>query len=219
MKELQDFVQMEARALPVIILADVSSSMSGEKIVKLNESIKEMLSVFSESEELRAEIHVSVITFGASVEEYVPLQAARNIEWSDMQVSGATPMGEAMALAKDLIENKERIPSRSYRPTIILVSDGGPNDSGWERSMDALIHTGRSAKADRMAMAIGSDADKNMLQSFLDDPEKEVFVAEDASRISTFFKFVTMSVTSRSRSSNPNIVPSQGDIEAIVDDY
>ena len=32
MVELKDFVQMEARALPVIILADVSTSMSGERI-------------------------------------------------------------------------------------------------------------------------------------------------------------------------------------------
>lgn len=219
MVELKDFVQMEARPLPVIILADVSSSMSGDKIIKLNESIKEMLQAFSASEELRAEIHVSIITFGATVEEYCLLQPARNIKWMDMQVSGATPMGGAMALAKDLIEDKERIPSRSYKPTIILVSDGGPNDAGWEQSMDALIHSGRSSKADRMAMAIGTSADKNMLQSFLDDPEKEVFVADDASKISTFFKFVTMSVTSRSRSSNPNTIPDLGDIDSIIDDY
>ncbi len=219
MVELKDFVQMEARALPVIILADVSTSMRGERITKLNQSIKEMLQAFADSEELRAEIHVAIITFGASVEEYCPLQPAKNIEWQDMEVSGATPMGAAMSLAKDLIEDKKRIPSRSYRPTIILVSDGGPNDSGWERSMDNLIHSGRSSKADRVALAIGDGADKNMLQSFLDNPKKEVYLAEDASKISTFFKFVTMSVTSRSKSSNPNVIPDLGNIDSIIDDF
>ena len=58
-----------------------------------------------------------------------------------------------------------------------------------------------------MALAIGGDADVDMLQQFLGDEKKQVFVAADARRIKDFFLFVTMSVTARSRSVNPNEVP------------
>jgi hypothetical protein len=46
-----------------------------------------------------------------------------------------------------------------------------------------------------------------MLEAFLADPAKKVFRAEDARKIRGFFRFATMSVTSRSRSANPNVVP------------
>ena len=70
-----------------------------------------------------------------------------------------------------------------------------------------MTKNGRAQKADRMALAIGGDADTDMLRRFLNDEKKQVFVAADARRIKDFFQFVTMSVTARSRSANPNEVP------------
>ena len=43
-----------------------------------------------------------------------------------------------------------------------------------------------------------------MLNKFLSGTENKVFLASDASKIRDFFKFVTMSVSVRSRSQNPN---------------
>jgi uncharacterized protein YegL len=65
-------------------------------------------------------------------------------------------------MAKAMIEDKDVVPSRAYRPTVVLVSDGGPNDA-WEKPLNAFISDGRSAKCDRMAMAIGADADEAVL--------------------------------------------------------
>ena len=55
-----------------------------------------------------------------------------------------------------------------------------------------------------MAMAIGADADITMLQSFLNSAESKVFQAHEARDIHKFFKWVTMSVTARSRSATPD---------------
>jgi uncharacterized protein YegL len=220
MQELIEIVQSSARPLPVIILADVSGSMSVDgKIDALNESVREMLKTFSEAEDMRAEIHVEVITFGGeNANKHVPLWPVHKIEWRDMDAVGLTPMGQAMKMAKESIEDQNLIPSRAYRPTVILVSDGEPNDEGWEQAMDELIHSGRSAKADRMALAIGDDADVAMLNQFLDDPEKKVHRAEDAGKIKDFFKYVTMSVTYRSRSNNPNLLPAPQDL-LLLEEY
>ena len=95
------------------------------------------------------------------------------------------------------------MPSRAYRPTLVLVSDGLPNDE-WEGPLERLFGSERAAKAERFALGIGADADHDMLRRFLDDPEGRVFEAHEGREIRKFFRWVTMSVTSRSRSAEPN---------------
>lgn len=205
--ELNEFTTQSARPLPVIVLADVSGSMAADgKIDALNQALREMISTFSSTDDLRAEIHVAIITFGGNVRLHTDLGPASRIEWADLKAGGGTPMGEVMNIAANILEDREIISGRAYRPTVVLVSDGQPTDE-WEAPLDRLTKQGRAQKADRMAMAIGADADIEMLKRFLANPEKKVFVAADARKIKDFFQFVTMSVTARTRSANPNDVP------------
>lgn len=205
--KFREFSVSSARPLPVILLADVSGSMSvSGKIDALNQSVGDMLTAFGDEDDLRAEIHAAVITFGGGADVHIPLSPASTLEWSKMTASGGTPMGRAMELAAQLINDKEAIPSRAYRPTVILVSDGQPTDQ-WENGLRQLCQEGRPSKADRMALGIGADADEAMLRRFLGDPEKPIYRADDAHRIKQFFNFVTMTVTARSRSVNPNQIP------------
>lgn len=204
---LKEFTQSRPRPLPVIMLADVSGSMSeAGKIEALNQSVDEMVSAFADDDVLRAEINVAVITFGGAARLHTPLQPASEVKWQDMQAGGKTPMGQAMHIAADLIEDRNRIPSRAYRPTVVLVSDGLPTDD-WQAGLERLTQQGRAQKAHRMALGIGADADEAMLEQFLADPESKVFHAEDARKIGSFLQLVTMSVTFRSRSGAPNHVP------------
>ena len=208
MVQLKEFTQPEPRALPVLLLLDVSGSMSVEgKIAALNQAVCQMLAAWTNEDIVRAEIQVCTITFGGEARVHMSLQPARDAQanWRDMDADGDTPMGAAMAIAAGLIEDRETIPSRAYRPTVVLVTDGQPTDD-WESGLRRLTGEGRARKADRVAMAIGADADEEMLRQYLGDPEKRVFHAEDAARISEFFRWLTMSVTTRSRSVNPNEV-------------
>jgi uncharacterized protein YegL len=51
--------------MPVIILADVSGSMTAYgKLAALNRAIAETIAIFASEQDARAEIHVAVITFG-----------------------------------------------------------------------------------------------------------------------------------------------------------
>ena len=210
-----NFTVAKAKPLPVVLLLDVSSSMGGESIKKLNIAVKEMISDFASAEKNEVEILVSIITFGAKVLLHTPYTSAKDIEWQDLTVSGSTPMGTAFSMAKAMIEDKETTPSRAYRPTIVLVSDGEPTDS-WQQPLRALVNDGRSNKCDRMAMAIGGAASNSVLNEFISGTENKVFTAADASQIQEFFKFVTMSVTTRTNSQNANVVPKPEEIEQLV---
>ncbi len=203
------FTTPAARPLPVVLLLDVSYSMSGDKIENLNKAVKDMLDTFAQEEKMETEILVSVITFGNQIDLYVPYTKASQVQWQDLQANGMTPMGTALKMAKAMIEDKKTTPPRAYRPTIVLVSDGQPNDS-WEKPLEDFISEGRSSKCDRMAMAIGRDADEIVLKRFIKPPH-ELFYAENAGQLHEFFQRVTMSVTKRTRSKNPNEIP--GSIE------
>ncbi|MDM1708058.1 vWA domain-containing protein [Thiopseudomonas alkaliphila] len=206
------FTTPTAKPLPVVLLLDVSSSMSGDKIENLNKAVEDMLDTFAQEEKMETEILVSVITFGNQVELQVPYTKASQVQWQGLQANGMTPMGTALKMAKAMIEDKETTPSRAYRPTIVLVSDGQPNDS-WERPLEDFISEGRSSKCFCWAMGIGQGADKGVLERFISktpflakDVPNRVFDAREAKDIHQFFQMVTMSLTRRSQSSNPNVV-------------
>ena len=193
----------KARPLPVILLLDRSGSMCGEKISTLNSAVNEMIQSFKTAGQGEVEINLGVISFGSSVDYVIPLQPVSTITGFALHSDGMTPMGMALKMAKDLIEDKEIIPSKGYRPAVVLVSDGAPNDD-WEEPMQNFIGSGRSSKCERFAMAIGTSQEDPVLNKFLSGTENKVFLASDASKIRDFFKFVTMSVSVRSRSQNPN---------------
>ena len=118
-------------------------------------------------------------------------------------------------MAKGIIEDKTKLPSNAYRPVVLLVSDGqpyNPTDPGnkkFEIQLNQFVATGRTAKCDRWSLAIGADADVVMLKRFLDHPEKEVCYVEDAADIHKFFRFISSSTIQRSKSTSPNVVPTE----------
>ncbi|MDF5716706.1 MAG: hypothetical protein PUP93_23250 [Rhizonema sp. NSF051] len=58
MSKFNTFTVPDARRMPVIILADISGSMSVDgKIGTLNRAIAEMIASFAQEEDVRASIH------------------------------------------------------------------------------------------------------------------------------------------------------------------
>lgn len=203
-RTMKSFTAATARPLPVLVLADTSGSMSVDgKIEALNTALSEMIDTFVEEDEGKAEIHVGIITFGIRARIHQEPAPASKVVFQALPADGSTPMGGAFDLVRELIEDREKISGRAYTPTIVLVSDGQPNDA-WESALDRLLESERARKAQRFALGIGEDADAAVLRRFLNDPEGRVYGASDARQIKTFFRAVTMSMCSRSRSVNPN---------------
>ena len=206
------FTAPTAKPLPVILVLDVSGSMAGAKIQNLNDAVRDMLGTFRDTENSEIEIHVAIITFGAEVRLHQALGSASAIAWHALDASGMTPLGTALKMAKAMIEDKNVVPSRAYRPTVVLVSDGQPTDD-WQQPLADFIKDGRSSKCDRMAMAIGADADESVLGKFIEGTKSRLFYAENAKQLRDFFRFVTMSVTIRTQSKDKNVVPEPSAIE------
>jgi uncharacterized protein YegL len=81
------------------------------KIETLNRSLREMIAAFSNEDDLRAEVHIGVIAFGGSkAEAKHPLAPASKLAWDDLKASGKTPLGSALALASNWLEDKSISP-------------------------------------------------------------------------------------------------------------
>jgi uncharacterized protein YegL len=219
---LNEFVVSKPRPMPVFVLADTSGSMAGEKIQSLNSALNNMIGALAKVQDLRGQIQLAVITLGGQVDVRQPLAPVTEIVLPELEARGNTPMGAAFTLLREQIENPEVVPLRAFGPTVVLISDGSPTDLpaalrerlvngtatkedflGWA-PLAALHASERARKCVRLAMGIGRDADYTMLQAFLNNPDIPVIRAQDARGILKFFQWVTMSVTSRSVSRDPN---------------
>lgn len=220
MNSLSEFSLPKPRPLPVILLLDASGSMAqNNKITSLNDAVAEMIRSFAQLDSNQIEIHVASVIFNGQAaylqQDLIPVQ---DIAYQPIVAEGRTPMGSAFDSACDLIENQEKIPSRAYAPTLVLVSDGEPTDD-WKTALQKLLQSPRATKAQRFALAIGDDANVDMLKAFVSHPEKRVFKAAEATQIHHFFHQVTMSVTQRFYSQNPNMTDMIDMTEGDLFDY
>lgn len=196
------------RPLPVIVAIDRSGSMSRNgKIDALNMALRDFIRSLKE-EESEVDIKISLFSFGGdnAICE-LPLTSVNEIDPDTylFQAHGRTPMGQVFTMIKEMIEDRNIVTSRSYKPTLVLLTDGIPTDD-YKKPLEKLINNGRSQKSFRIAMAIGDDADKNMLSAFVSSPE--LLISGDQARdIKKFFRFVTMSVTARMKSQTPDVLP------------
>jgi len=200
-----NYTAPEPKYIPVVLLLDTSYSMQGSKIDNLNKAVKTMIEEFKKVQTKERFIKVAIITFGnGGVQLHTKnMENVLDINFQDLSVGGSTPMGTALRMAKDMIEDRNIITSRDYRPAVVVVSDGQPNDE-WRKPLDDFINTGRTKKSDRLALAIGSDADIDVLNRFIEGCDNPVFFAQEAKDIVDKFKQITMSVTMRTKSTNPN---------------
>lgn len=212
---ISNFIKKEGRALPVFILLDVSGSMRGEKIETVNVALKEMINSFKKIENPKGIIELCIIAFGNQKAEIIkPLSQISDNDVYTFEAKGNTPMGMAFDTVREMIEDETVVSTRSYTPTVVLISDGNPTDYDAEgkslediMAWDSLVslHSGaRCSKATKLAMGIGSDVDSNILKAFINNDEIPVISARDNKTISKFFEWVTMSISVRSVSANPN---------------
>ncbi|BAY80314.1 von Willebrand factor type A (plasmid) [Nostoc linckia NIES-25] len=193
----------QRRPLPVIVLADVSTSMEGEKINTLNAALAEMHQKFQTVHDTRSEIHTAIITFASNAQQILSLTPVEKVKMPILTAAGTTSMGAAFNVALQLLQDEQQLPKRSYLPTLVLVSDGQPNDD-WEEPLKKLLDSDRGKRAVRLALGIGDDCDFDVLKRFVNHPEIPVVRAAEVSKLMDFFRFVSMSVMARSVAQNPN---------------
>jgi uncharacterized protein YegL len=186
--------ELANRPLHFIWIVDCSGSMGMDgKIQELNTAINEAIPHMQNVAEdnPNADVLVRAIAFSTGARWHIsqPIPIA-DFKWEDMQAGGVTEMGRAMSLVADELQ---RLPSRGLPPVLVLLSDGMPTDD-FSRGHQALMTQPWGKKAVRVAIAIGKDADHEVLQKFIGHPEITPLQANNPEALKHYIKWASTSV-------------------------
>jgi uncharacterized protein YegL len=184
---------MARRTGHFIWLLDCSGSMSvNGKIASLNTAIRDALPEMRTVARANpaSQLLVRTVTFSNGARWHgsgaTPVES---FTWTDVSASERTDMGAAFRLVADEFQSG-RMPTRAMRPVLALVSDGQPTDD-WRAALRAIDGSDWGRKAVRVAIAIGSDADKGMMQEFLADPEQPVLEARNGKQLAAAIRWAS----------------------------
>ncbi|MEQ1787081.1 MAG: VWA domain-containing protein [Acidimicrobiales bacterium] len=159
------------RPLHLYLLVDRSGSMEGDKIQSVNTVIEETLPLLRN--EAANNPHVSVLVgvaaFSEAVEWLTPAPVpVEEYVWTDLVASGRrTAMGAALESLGGVL-GAIGTETRALPPVAVLVSDGAPTDD-FEAGLAALLSQPWGARASRVAIGIGQNADYGVLKRFASD--------------------------------------------------
>ncbi len=160
---------MARRQLHFVWILDCSGSMNANgKIQALNTALTETLPLLRAAalENVTADVLVRAVTFsdGAQwhIEEPTPVESFR---WAAANAAGLTDMGAALSLVAKAMQSPW-MPDRALAPVLVLVSDGQPTDD-FRAGLTELLETKWGRRATRLAVAVGRDADREVLQEFI----------------------------------------------------
>ena len=166
---LDDVVSVPRRTMTLFFVIDTSGSMAGNKIGAVNDAVENVLPMLDEisASNPDAEIKVAALEFSSGCNWlYDEPKLASEFVWQDVTASGLTSLGAAcQELNTKLSRNGfMQTPSGSFAPAIILLSDGGPTDDFY--GLSKLKANNWFKNAIKIAIAIGDDADKDVLTQF-----------------------------------------------------
>lgn len=178
---LVDNESIPRRRMTLFFVIDTSGSMVGSKIGSVNDAIENVLPMIGEisDENPDAEINVAALEFSTGTRWlYDEPKEAKDFIWQKVEADGLTSLGEACEeLNKKLSRNGGFMssPSGCFAPAIILLSDGGPTDN-FEYGLTTLQKNKWYKNAIKIAIAIGDDADKEVLKRFTGSSEAVITV-------------------------------------------
>lgn len=192
---------------PVVLLLDISGSMSGAPINELNQGLQQFINETAEDEAASMSVELEVITFDSSANVAMPFTPICDVDRNPapLVASGSTAMGAALDLAAKDLKTRRRMYRNagisSYRPWVVLMTDGGPNDY-WQGPADQMRRLGEEGKIQYIGIEIGPNADHATMCQIL--PAQPGPVRLQGLRFKQFFRWLTDSLRSVSSSAVSN---------------
>jgi len=162
--EAVEFAENPEPRCPCILLLDVSTSMSGEKIKALNEGLQTFQTDLNKDDLAKKRVEVAIITFASSVEVVQEFVTADQFEAPTLKAQGTTAMGEAIEKALEIISTRKKVYKENgveyYRPWVFMITDGAPTDEVEEGSQKIKWEEEKKGVAFFAVGVEGADMDK-----------------------------------------------------------
>lgn len=192
---ISDIQSVPRRTMTLFFVIDTSGSMAGNKIGAVNDAIVNVLPMIGDISDTNsdAEIKVAALEFSNSCQWlYSEPKLANEFIWQDVTAGGLTSLGEACSELSSKLSRSGFMQSASgsYAPAIILLSDGGPTDN-YKSGLSKLQSNRWFNSAIKVAIAIGDDADKDVLREFTGNMES-VFTVHNIDALKQIIRIVAV---------------------------
>lgn len=162
------------KSMVIFFLVDTSKSMEGSKLESLNKVMGDILPELIGVGEAGTDVKIAVMSFSSGWEWITPepVLIEEYQRWQNLKADGVTDLGDACEeLARKLSRNAFlHSPSLSYAPVIFLITDGYPTDN-YKKGFEMLRKNRWFQYGLKVALAIGSNVDLDVLHEFTDDEE------------------------------------------------
>lgn len=168
--DLTTNLEIPRREMVLFFIADKSGSMSGTKIQALNQAIKEVIPMLDEisANNADAKIKIACLEFSSGCNwMYENPKDPSDFIWQDLKETGLTDMGDAFKELNSKLSRSAFMQSdtSTFAPVILLLTDGDPTDD-WMGGLSKLRENKWFQQAIKIAIAIGNDANKDVLKEF-----------------------------------------------------
>lgn len=195
---------LSRRSLHFIYLCDCSGSMAAQgKMRALNQAIRQSLPLMQTAALANPEVQllVQAIAFGDRARWHIAKPTPiEQISWPDLTSGGLTAMGAAIELLLETLNRDER-PRQMLPPVIVLISDGQPTDN-YAKALTRLMADRLAKRCVRLAIAIGHEADLEVLQQFIgtDPRASKPLQANNATALAHYIEWASSAVVGSSSS-------------------
>lgn len=158
---------------PVVLLLDCSTSMEGSPISELEAAVGQFYHEMASDPVASMSVEIGVVSFGDAVRKLRGFETVADTLAKPLPrlvASGNTPMGTAIRLGLDEIRQRREFYKRqglaAYKPWIVLLTDGQPNDD-WQNP--ALTARGMANRGELtfIGVGIGSSVDMQTLSQIV----------------------------------------------------
>lgn len=187
------------RTMVLFFIVDTSGSMEGVKISSLNVAIQEVLPYIDDISKSNADaqIKIAALEFSSGTEWMYPQpMEVENFQWRDLEAGGLTSLGEACTELNSKLSASHGFMQEatgSYAPAIILLSDGEPNDD-YKHGIEKLKNNNWFKAAIKVAIAIGDDANQDILAEFTTNKEA-VLTVHNKEQLKKIIRFVSVTAS------------------------
>jgi len=188
--------ELASRPLHFIWIADCSGSMGIDgKMEALNQAIREAIPHMRDvaDENPNAQVLCRAVKFSSGAQWHISQPTPIDqFNWIDLQADGVTDLGKALQLVAEQMKIPPMV-ERALPPVLVLISDGQPTDD-YAKGLKELLDLPWGKKAVRIAVSIGEDADNDVLQRFINNPEIKPLQANNPEALVRHIKWVSTAV-------------------------
>lgn len=185
------------RRLPVYLLLDTSGSMAGERIEQVRNGVQLLVSALRQDPYALESAYLCAITFDSSAKVAVPLVDLATFQAPILTAKGSTNLGEGLDLlcscaGRDVTKSTSTVKG-DWMPMVFIMTDGKP-DTGWEKGLDRFLK-------ERWGVVVGCAVDGGDTVALKKiSPNVASLQTADSGAMAAFFKWVSASISSNSKS-------------------